>query len=109
MLVKCRIQDRVFVVGSSVYLSVYDTIAYYHKQLETIDKHLKSLKCENVIIMGDFNATLEEKDNLQGWTKHQLMRCKADVINLFLDRWEIQDVWHILNPFTLNFTRRTSA
>ena len=107
MLVKCRIQDKVFVVGS-VYLSAYNNLSIYREQLETLDKHIKALKCENVILMGDFNVTLEEKDSLQGWANSQFMRRKAEVVNPFLDRWEIQDVWCALNPHTCNFTRRTT-
>ena len=88
LLVKCRIQEKVFVIGNAYITSGLSTEMFSAK-LETIDKHLKSLKCENVILMGYFNSPLSTQDCFNGWDHSHQLRCRAAVLNSFLERWEI--------------------
>ena len=107
LLVKCRIQEKVFVIGN-VYITSGLPAETYREKLEIIDKHLKSLKCENVILMGDFNSPLSAQDCFKGWEHSRQLKCRAAVLNSFLERWEIQDSWRIHNPHARDFTHRTA-
>ena len=88
ILVKCRILDKVCVIGNVYMPSGVSTEAYCDK-LKIIDSHLQNLKCDNVILQGDFNIDIDRS-----------MRKKSLLFALeqFLEKWELQDAWHIQNP-----------
>ena len=108
LVIKCRIQDRVFVVANA-YINPHLNDHMYRNKLEIIDGHLKKMKCENVILMGDFNNPLSEQDCCSGWENCRTIAKRATVLNSFLDRWEIQDTWRVHHPYDKNFTHRTQG
>ena len=87
ILVKCRILDKVCVIGN-VYMpsKCHET---YRERLKTIDSHLQSLKCDNIILLGDFNIDLDRRENKKNI---------SIVLEQFLEKWELQDAWRIQNP-----------
>ena len=54
----------------------------YCERLKIIDSHLHSLKCDNIILQGDFNIDLDRCEN-----KKNL----SNVSEQFLEKWELQD------------------
>ena len=103
LMLKIRMQEKVFVIVNA-YLPATQVGDLYRSHLEIIDKHLKSLKCDNIIFMGDFNTTLSDMDCNNTWTKSHKISSKQ--LNAFIDKWEMQDAWRLQNPFTKQFTHR---
>ena len=61
----------------------------YCDKLKIIDSHLQNLKCDNVILQGDFNIDVD-----RSLGKKSLLFA----LEQFLEKWELQDAWHIQNP-----------
>ena len=103
MMLKCKMQEKVFVIVNG-YLPSDSTSGPYREKLEVVDAHLKKLKCDNIIFMGDFNMSLSQQDCAHLWSSnHQAL---TNQLSPFLDKWELQDVWHIQNPFASYYTHR---
>ena len=70
-------------------MPTWATYAVYRDRLQTIEKHLKYFKCDNVILQGDFNIDVDRHSG-----------SKQTIVDFedFLERWELQDVWRLQNP-----------
>ena len=105
MIVKFKVNGKMF-----VFLNVYFNPGTSEEQLrywEQINGWLQRCKCENVIMVGDFNCSLSRKDNSHAWSiQHQNL---AKGLGSFLDKWELQDTWRILHPYDSRFTHRASG
>ena len=60
ILVKCQYQKQVFVLGSIYLPTSFDT---YSEIVDKLNESLVSLKCENIVLMGDFNCSFSAIDN----------------------------------------------
>ena len=89
ILAKCRILDKVCVIGS-VYMPTGCPVNIYRKRLNMLEAHLKYFKCDNIIMQGDFNLSL---DSASSPTK-----VLAEDLDRLLDKWDLQDMWRIQNP-----------
>ena len=105
IMVKVRIHEKVFVI-TNVYLPPTCTLDVYHSKLELIDKHLKKFKCDNIILLGDFNVTLTDLDCRNHWSSAHSKMVKF--FTPFLDQWELQDSWCLQNPYTVKFIHQCS-
>ena len=103
LLLKCRILEKVFIVGT-VYLP-HGTLPQYAENLKIIDNHLNALKCENVLLMGDFNSPLEDIDSSASCLSY-VHKARSKLLNPFLEKRELQDVWRLQNPQKARFSRR---
>ena len=100
VLVKCRILEKVFVIGS-VYMPSQASTSLYRERLQALDSHLRSLKSNNIILKGDFNVDIDNPDFYIAQEKYKLLVP-------FLERWELQDVWRIQNPLSTRCTHHST-
>ena len=99
--VKCRIGEKVFVI-CNVYLSTNLTTDAFKAKLQLIDSFLQAFKCENVIMTGDFNTTLQDLDCNGNISSPHIARRKHLIP--FLEKWDLEDVWRLQHPNTTRFT-----
>ena len=66
ILVKCRILDKVYVIGN-VYMPSLCSIETYCEKLKLIESHLQHLKCDNVILQGNFNVDIDKPESKKSY------------------------------------------
>lgn len=71
----------------------------------SVFNRLLDLKCEEVIVGGDFNLVLDVDKDKKGGLARTLKK-SLEVINDFSDKLDIIDAWRVLNPESPRFTWR---
>ena len=91
ILIKCKVNGKVFVFGN-VHLPP-ENAKEYSEKLDKLDELLSHLKCDNVILCGDFNCSFSEADNSKHWSEAHWAR--APFLLKFVEKWELQDSWRL--------------
>ena len=103
LMVKCKINDKVFLIVNTYLPSVHDDELYKEK-CQKLDYWISHFKCENILLLGDLNCTFSDLDSFK--ENYQAYKTKAKLFSNIIDKWDLQDIWRLHNPFAKKYTHR---
>ena len=74
-----------------------------------IQQQLQEFSEEIIVIGGDFNCTLAEKDKKKGGNTSNRKHLVVEEIKKLCNLYDLSDIWRVLNPNAEEFTWRNKS